>query len=80
MAAARVAVLLNLFTVKAQQIGADIVDLVDIVAVFFKAVNQPGADFLAFRRLEIGLQDLNQLVKAERCCSKTIPFSACRSR
>ena len=62
--AARVAVLLNLFTVKAQQVGADIVYLVDIVAIFFKAVNQSGADFLAFRRLEIGLEDLNQLVVA----------------
>jgi hypothetical protein len=44
MAAARVQILLHLFAVKAQQIGANIVDFVDIVAVFLKTVNQPGAD------------------------------------
>ena len=45
MAAARVQILLDFFAVKTQQIGANIVDIVDIVAVFVKTVNQPGADF-----------------------------------
>jgi hypothetical protein len=36
MAAARVQILLHFFAVKTQQIGANIVDVVDIVAVFSK--------------------------------------------
>ncbi len=65
MTAARVQILLDFFAVKTQQIGANIVDIVDIVAVFVKTVNQPGADLFPFRRLEIGFQHGHQLVKAE---------------
>jgi hypothetical protein len=43
--AARVAVLLYLFAVEAQQIGADVVHFVNIVAVFLEAVDQARADF-----------------------------------
>lgn len=65
MTAARVQILLDFFAVKTQQIGANIVDIVDIVAVLVKTVNQPGADLFPIRRLEIGFQHGHQLVKAE---------------
>jgi hypothetical protein len=74
MAAARVQVLLDLFAVKAQQIGANIVDFVDIVAVFVKTVNQPGADLFPFRRLEVGFQHRHQLVKAETLLIENHPL------
>ncbi len=65
MTAARVQILLDFFAVKTQQIGANIVDIVDIVTVLVKTVNQPGADLFPIRRLEIGFQHGHQLVKAE---------------
>ena len=63
MAAARVQILLDFFAVKTQQIGANIVDIVDIVAVFVKMVNQPGADFFPFRR-QIGRASCRERVSS----------------
>ena len=63
MSAARIEMLLDFFTVKTQQIGADIVDFIDIIAIFFETVNQPGADFFPFRSFEVGLKHLNEIIK-----------------
>ena len=74
MAAARVQVLLHLFAVKAQQIGANIIDFVDVVTVLLKTVNQPGADLFPLRRAEVGLQDRHQLVKTETLLIENHPL------
>ncbi len=72
--AARVAVLLYLFAVEAQQIGADVVHFVNIVAVFLEAVDQARADFFPFRRLEVGFQHRDQFSEAEPFLLKHHPF------
>jgi hypothetical protein len=77
MAAARVAVLLHLFAVKAQQVGADIVDIVDIVAVFFEAVDQRARIFRLPASGNWPSAPAISSSKLMRCWSKTIPFSAC---
>jgi hypothetical protein len=47
LSAARVPVFFDLFTVMAQQFSADIVDIIDIIAVFFEAIDQPCTHFFA---------------------------------
>ena len=74
MTAARVLIPLNLFAVEAQQIGADVVHFVDIVAVFLEAVDQARADLFPFRRLEVGFQHRDQLGEAQAFLLKHHPF------
>lgn len=77
MTAARVQILFYLFTVKTQQIGANIIDFVDIVAVFLVTVDKPGADFSPSGVRKLVFSTAISSAKLRRCCSKTMPFSAC---
>lgn len=53
---ARVAVFFHLFAVITQQIGADAAHFVDVVTVFLKTIDQPGADFYPVFAGEVRLQ------------------------
>lgn len=76
MTAARVQILLDFFAEKTQQIGANIVDIVDIVAVLVKTVNQPGADLFPSGVWKLAFSTAISWSKLRRCWSKTIPFRA----